>query len=333
MKRDTDGQFDRGRRAKRRSGIALVSVLWVVTLLSLMAATFSRTTRTDVNLARNQIENAQAEALADAGVHRAIMGLAALAPELSWRADGSVYEWSFGDGEIRISVWDEGGKIDLNTADDAILQNLFVAVGVDTQDASALLDAIVDYRDGNSLRRLNGAEDDDYRLAGLAHGAKDAPFEVLDELRQVFGMTPALFDRVRPALTVHARLRRPFELTASPLVQAAVQGTVLEENGPEEAQEGPIILESADVLVAPGEEGADEPAADTPVGVQGGLAPRSRVRTFSIHAEAKTRSGASFARDAVVRLDTGGELPYEILAWGLGRRALFVQDAEAPEDN
>lgn len=312
----------------RRRGIALVSVLWIVTLLSLMAANFSRTTRTDVNLARNQIENAQAEALADAGVFRAIIGLSALAPELAWRADGSVYAWSFGEGEIRISVWDEGGKIDLNTTDEAILQNLFVAVGVDSQEASALVDAIVDYRDDNDLRRVNGAEDDDYRRAGLAHGAKDAPFEVLDELRQVLGMTPELYEQVWPALTVHARLRRPFELTAPPLVQAALLGQTLEA-GSEGAQEEPIPLEASGAAMALADDSGDEASAADQTGTQGALAPRSRARAFAIHAEAKTLSGANFARDAVVRIATGGELPYEILAWGQGRRELFVDEADA----
>lgn len=317
------------RGVSRRRGIALVSVLWVVTLLSLMAASFSRTTRTDVNLARNQIDNAQAEALADAGVYRAVVGLTALAPEFAWRADGSVYTWSFGGGEIRIAVWDEGGKIDLNTADDEILQNLFVAAGVDPQDASALVDAIADYRDGNDLRRVNGAEDDDYRRAGFAHGAKDAPFEVLDELRQVFGMTPELYERVRPAVTVHARLRRPFELTAPPLVRAALLGQTVDLAAAEDEAEDVIALEAPGAVL---DEGGDEETAPERAGgqmpAQGGIAPRSRARAFSIHAEAMTPSGASFARDAVVRIETGDELPYEILAWGQGRRELFVDEPE-----
>ncbi len=53
-------------------GLALVVVLWVLVLLSLIAASFTRTTRTEVNLASNLIDNAKAEALADAGVYRAI---------------------------------------------------------------------------------------------------------------------------------------------------------------------------------------------------------------------------------------------------------------------
>ena len=68
------GSAARQHRAPQR-GLALVAVLWVLMLLSLVAASFMRTTRTEINLTRNLIESAKAEALADAGVYRAIYGV------------------------------------------------------------------------------------------------------------------------------------------------------------------------------------------------------------------------------------------------------------------
>ncbi len=53
-------------------GLALVTGLWVQMLFALIAAGFTRTTRTEINLTRNLIDNAKAEALADAGVYRAV---------------------------------------------------------------------------------------------------------------------------------------------------------------------------------------------------------------------------------------------------------------------
>ncbi|MFQ5773849.1 MAG: general secretion pathway protein GspK [Kiloniellaceae bacterium] len=313
-----------GREVGRR-GLALISVLWVLTLLSLIAASFTRTTRTEINLARNQAENARAEALADAGVYTAVLGLMINDPENGWRADGTVYAWRFGDGEIRAAVWDEGGKIDINVATDQLLRNLFVAVGVDERKAAALVDAIVDFRDPNELRRLNGAEDRDYRDAGLPYGAKDAPFETLDELRQVLGMTATLFEQVAPALTVHARQRVPHQPTAPPLVQAALAGETLP--SPEEGQEGP----EAD---GAGSEGAaqsfipdlsDVPRSLGPVTP----VPRSRVPVYTVHAEARTDSGAVFVRDAVVRVRSGGPEPFEFQSWRQGRRELFGEQRAA----
>src|SRR5882672_7761736 len=58
----------------------------------------------------------------------------------------------------------------------------------------------------HGLRRnlQNGAEDADYAAAGLAYGAKDAPFAMTEELLQVPGMTRELFDRVAPDITVYS---------------------------------------------------------------------------------------------------------------------------------
>jgi general secretion pathway protein K len=54
-----------------------------------------------------------------------------------------------------------------------------------------------------------GAEDSDYAAAGLAWGAKDAPFETVTELEQVLGMRPALFRSLAPYVTVHSALAMP----------------------------------------------------------------------------------------------------------------------------
>ena len=306
-------------------GLALVSVLWVLTLLSLIAASFTNTTRTEVNLARNEAEAARAEAMADAGVNAAVLGLLTNNPQREWRVDGTVYAWRFEDGELRANAWDEGGKIDLNVASNAILKALFEAVGVDSNKAAALVDAIIDFRDPNDLRQLNGAEDADYRAAGLPYGAKDAPFETVDELRQVLGMTPALFDAVAPALTVYGRQRTPYEPTASALVKAALSGAVLEDGGGQAADQA---LDQTDNEPEPavGDNAAtpDAELGTTPT-TQSGDAPveRSQAGVFTVHVEARTDTGAVFARDAVVEIGTAAALPFQIWSWRQGRRELF----------
>ena len=303
-----------------RRGLALVTVLWVLTLLSLIAASFSSSTRTEVKLAFNQSEAARAEALADAGLHTAILGLLIRDPQLQWRVDGTVYGWEFGAGEIRVNVWDAGAKIDLNAAPDALLQSLFVVLGETPGNAAALVDRIVDYRDPNDLRQLNGAEDRDYAEAGVHCRGKDTPFEVVEDLRQVLGMTPALFDAAAPALTVQARQRTPHEPTASRLVKAALLGA-----GPIGPSEGVVNGGLAEIG-----DGTVPVAPVAPPSLGGGavetdlLGPeRSRINIFTIHSEARTASGAIFVREAVIELGTAGELPYEFWAWKQGKRSLF----------
>jgi general secretion pathway protein K len=350
-------------RARGRRGLALVTVLWVLMLLSLVAASFTRTTRTEVNLTRNLIENARAEALADAGAYRAVLGL--LAPQTedlsgegieslirlgaespttarqgaeegpgaggeagtpspeaafteAWRVDGTIYAWAFGGGEVRISIQDEGGKIDLNAAPDELLRGLFFAatwigldgeaVGLDEAEADALTDAVRDFADPDDLTRLNGAEDGDYEAAGLPWGAKDAPFAAVEELQQVLGMTPPLYEAVAPALTVHTRSKGIDASSAPREALLALPGS----------EAVAVDLHLAARAEAPKGAGPEF------VGAKGFTA-RSRRRIYTVHTEARAASGAVFAREAVVQLG-GREQGFTVLAWKQGRRGLFRED-------
>ena len=123
-------------------GIALISVLWITGLLAVMAASFASSTRTETRLAHNQQENAKAEALADAGVHRAVYGLLDADPATAWRAGGSAYAFSLGEGDVQVWVEDEDGKIDLNAGPLQLMTGLFVALGLADEDARRMADRI-----------------------------------------------------------------------------------------------------------------------------------------------------------------------------------------------
>src|SRR5262245_46643626 len=71
-----------------QAGVALVVVLWMLALLSVLAVGFVGNARTNLLIARNQYEQAQARALAEAGMQLAILGV--LDPSLfpGWRLDG-----------------------------------------------------------------------------------------------------------------------------------------------------------------------------------------------------------------------------------------------------
>ncbi len=104
MPRKRSAFFELLTRAREHRGLALVTVLWVLMLLSLIAASFMRTTRTEINLTRNLIESAKAEVLADAGVYRAILGLLDSDPERAWRADRKIRKFSLGGGTVQVWI-------------------------------------------------------------------------------------------------------------------------------------------------------------------------------------------------------------------------------------
>ncbi len=300
----------KARRGAR--GIALVVVLWMLTLLAVIAASFTTTTRTETRLARNLVENAKAEALADAAVHRAIIGLLDGDPDARWAADGTLYEFAMDDGTAWITIQDETGKIDLNAGSQNLMVALLDAAEVPLAEADSLSDAIIDYRDSDDQRRPSGAEDDDYRDAGLPWGAKDRPFEAVEELRRVLGMTPALYDRISPYLTVYTGQRG--------VNAAALRAGAL-------AAEDTFDTNGADDDEVDTDADADQDAAPeaAPVdlerlaGVTGGRRSRRALRIYSVRAEATVDSGALFVREAVIRLTGRAERPWLVHAWRQGR--------------
>jgi general secretion pathway protein K len=190
----------------RETGVALMLVLWVLTLLGIIATSFSKSMRTETELARQLTLSAQARALAEAGIYRGILDLLRFSrnPQAKWQANGTVYKvMKLGRGEIRIAIQDEAGRIDLNTARESLIKDLLHGVGVDDQARDAISDAIIDWRDPDHLRQLQGAEDEDYQAAGRPYGAKDGLFSCVEELQQVLGITPALYRKLAPFLTVH----------------------------------------------------------------------------------------------------------------------------------
>lgn len=193
-----------GLATRGEKGIALVIVLWIVVLLSIMAASFAYSMRTETKLTTFALERAQARALAEAGMVYAIQKLMfSPDPEDPWPTEGTPREWPFGPGVVSISVTDSSGKIDLNHADRGLFGGLLKTQGmVAEEDVDTLLDALEDWRDPDDLRRLNGAEEDEYLAADRAVGPKNAPFESVEELQQVLGFTQELYESLYDHITV-----------------------------------------------------------------------------------------------------------------------------------
>ena len=184
--------------------MALISVLWGVALLTAIAVSFLAAGNTSYHLARNALDAVQTDAAAEAAVNRAVLALLDPRPDMRWRTDGVPHVVAFEGTRMTVRIQDELGRIDLNNADGSVLIALFQSVGLDVQAAGALVDKILDWRDAGTLKRLNGAKDADYRAAGFPYRPRSGPFQSVDELKLVMDMTPALFERVAPAITVYS---------------------------------------------------------------------------------------------------------------------------------
>src|SRR5260221_679639 len=190
----------------RQRGIALVLVIWVAVLVLVVASSFILERRSETLVVRNSASMARGEAIADAGVNRAVFEIYRIGPSAEqWKPDGTAYDWSFDGAAVKVEIRDESAKIDINTAPDLLLRGLFVSAGVADDEAVKLVDAILDWRDADSLKRPNGAEEPEYRAAGLSYRPANAPFQAIEELQLVLGMRPEIYRRIAPSITVFSR--------------------------------------------------------------------------------------------------------------------------------
>jgi len=240
---------------------------------------------------------------ARAGVEYALVRVADPDPRRQWRPDGRPYRWHFGDVQLDVAMVDENGKIDLNQADATLLSSLFQQVGGLAQaDAARLASAVLDWRDPDLLTQPEGgAEDPDYEAAERHYGAKDAPFESVAELEQVLGMTPALYAKVAPDLTVFSGRTRPDPAFASAGVLRAMG------------------IDADNVI---GRRRAWDPSAGGPAPMLEGGEPlvSSGSGTYSIDSRARLRDGREAMLRVVVRAGGNG-LPgsaYTPLRWEEG---------------
>jgi general secretion pathway protein K len=194
----------------RMRGAALLLVLWLVALLTALVGAYALTARMEALQGRVGSRGAMAQEIARAGMEYALVRVADRNPETHWQPNGRAYAWRFDGHEVQVRIIDETGKVDLNQAEAPLLSRLMQALGEPPDTGDALAAAIVDWRDADDLSQpVGGAEDGDYAAAGRPYGAKDAPFETIAELEQVLGMTPGLYARLAPFLTLYSGRGQP----------------------------------------------------------------------------------------------------------------------------
>ena len=191
-------------RRSRQTGMAMVIVIWVLTLLTIMAGSFALTMRRETTVISAVKDNAIMLAAAETGITIAQQMLLLADENKRWRADGSVYQLQYKDAEIRVRLLSEQGKIDINKADEVMLTTMMNSTTFEMDKQQELVSAIIDWRDKDDLVRLNGAEKQQYEDAGLAYQPANTNFQLIDELQMVLGMNATIFQELQPLITVYS---------------------------------------------------------------------------------------------------------------------------------
>ena len=209
----TIGGPQRGRR-----GVALLAALWLVVAIATVALQFSleaRERRTVGILASErgiqraaalgtlaavQAKLEQALRIAPSGTSPALARLRASDP---WAYVDSLYSVPvYVDSmEVDVVARDLGERLNINQVNETELQTFFSFLLGDYSKATHLAQAVMDWRDADSIPRPSGAERDAYIKAGMLALPTNSTFRDVEELQNVMGMTPDIYAVVSPYLT------------------------------------------------------------------------------------------------------------------------------------
>ncbi len=287
-------------RPTSESGFALVAVMLALGLLAMIATTFMLAVRAHVRSVAATSAAARAEAMADGGVNIAVLDALTVREDRTrarrFPTDSTAIACRLEDGaRLLLSVQDEAGRVDLNSAGETLLVALFRGSGFDERDAERWAHRVVDFRDRDSDRRAAGAERPDYEAAGLP-GPKNGPFDAVDELAQVLGAEAALLERLRGAVTVHSGLAG-----VDPKVMSAKSVALIASGG-----------------VAGGAAFAGIARTGDPGTLPAGFVAISPQQVFRIRSTAETADGAVFVREAVVDLGPRRARSHTFRRWTRG---------------
>ncbi len=299
------------------SGFVLLAVLLIALVLIAATSALTNTVRGRIGLTAAVGRSAEAEALADAGFHLALLDIEEARRGLQGvrrfrpGADPLSCAAPDGKGTITIAVRDEAGRININSRNEALLLAFLNGLEIGNGSAQPLLDRLLDYRDPDTLTR-DGAPEVAVELvsnAGNGGRLKNRPFDVIEEITQVPGFSQSSFERARQYLTVYSEV-----------------------DGFDPALSPPGLRE----IIATG---AARSRASTPGSTlsesqtAGGIPPtfigRSTQRALTVVATASVPSGGVFTREAVVKLSTSGSGGYVVRRWLQGSYAIAPPDGRA----
>ncbi len=202
---------------KNRKGFALLAAIWLCVAIAAVALQFSLEARQRRLLGINTSERGRGRAAAmgalnatqaslDASLRQgpgtagAAAGLRGSDP---WLDVDSLYRGTMYIDSIPVDIEarDLGSQLNINNMNEAQLRTFFGLALKDFSTAEHLTQAILDWRDADSLPRSNGIERDGYIKNEKLVLPSNQPFRELVELESVDGMTPEIYEKVARYLT------------------------------------------------------------------------------------------------------------------------------------
>jgi len=277
-------------KADARDGIILVTVLWLIALLAILAVAASLTFRSFSGVIAVERERLKAEGLLTAGLEVSGGLVSSAGEDIPLNDVGTTVKLP--SGLVRVRLNDEGGRIDIGQAPPELLTGLMRAVGAPNPEG--LAKRIVDWRDDHNTTPGNNAQN------GTDAKPIAAAFSDVRQLLQIPDMRPEWVAAAASLTTVYGNATvNP--LTAPASVIAVLPGVTQDRVAAflKARQLYPTDAARLTALLA---------GAQTFVAVK---APQA----VSVQLAALLDDGYSANAEAVIVCLKGDQQPYRVLAW------------------
>jgi general secretion pathway protein K len=306
-----------------RDGFIIIAVLWMLIALATLASIYSVYIANTASALAASDDSLQAELLMTTSLELTAYQFSSAkdakdlqVPGVPGVAGGAKprrpsrggFRFRAGAANVGVTFVSEAARIDLNEAPLAMLAGLFAAFGVKSEDAVEYANRIVGWRDPPKTGAATdppkaGATSDEeglYRSAGLKYTPRGGPFAHMDELWLVYGLPPALIERMMPFVTVYSGLAGVNVLDAAPEVIAALPGMTpaLLNAFLDKRESGSVDEQSLPRLLGPSQEGATTDSSDA----------------YRVQVRIAFDNGRRVDAEVVIMTGTS-EAPYHVLYW------------------
>ena len=206
---------DRVSRKRSRAGIALVIVMISIFVLTVLAAGFAFSMKVETQLAVHANNETELQWLGRSGVQYArwVLSLQGSCPMEPYDALSQPWatglpsglcatngglaevrsEVHLGHGYFTWKITDLERKWNINTANEFLLQQALLLMGVDPSEMTPVINSILDWIDPDDNQRIQGTESEYYQSLEPPYEAKNGPIDDLSELLLIRGVTQDLY--------------------------------------------------------------------------------------------------------------------------------------------
>lgn len=230
-----------GEPLNNERGIALLLTLVVLVLLTAVIVEFDYGAKVNLITAGNFRDETQAGYLAKAGVTaaRAVLKDDALhhpqSDDLTEFWARPLPPYPVGEGFVSVEITDEGGKINVNRLGDPastvrddtqkMLTRLLTVLEIESSQIVPIVDAIKNWVDPDV--KHDCAQDSYYQRQDPPYRCKKGAMDTLSELLLIEGVTPEMYRKIRPYLTIVSNPTTPININTADLpVLQALSGDV-----------------------------------------------------------------------------------------------------------